>query len=156
VWAKRFVLALTALTLGYGVWFVLSYRPIAQMVPWLSPHSPQMIQELATHGSTRQLGLLLFSKYLLPFEIASILLLVAMMGAIILSKKTLSTEEDTLITGSTKFEINQNSFVNDDAEALIQHEADVTAPKQEPSVAVDAASPNDSGATDSPELAGVK
>jgi NADH:ubiquinone oxidoreductase subunit 6 (subunit J) len=156
VWAKRVVLALTALTMLAGVSFVLLYRPKAAMVPWLSPYSPQMIQELATYGSTRQLGLLLFSRYLLPFEIASILLLVAMMGAIILSKKTLSTEEDILITGSTKFEINQNSFVGEDVEALIQHEADMTAPKTESPFADDAVGLDDSDAADSPELAGVK
>ncbi len=38
-------------------------------------------------GSTRLLGRLLFTQYLLPFEIVSVLLLVAMVGAILLSKK---------------------------------------------------------------------
>ena len=38
-------------------------------------------------GSTRALGRLLFTQYLLPFEIVSVLLLVAMVGAILLSKK---------------------------------------------------------------------
>jgi NADH-quinone oxidoreductase subunit J len=38
-------------------------------------------------GSTRELGSLLFSQYLLPFEIVSILLLVAMVGVVLLSKK---------------------------------------------------------------------
>jgi NADH-quinone oxidoreductase subunit J len=40
-------------------------------------------------GSTRALGRILFESYLLPFEILSILLLVAMVGAILLSKKDL-------------------------------------------------------------------
>jgi NADH-quinone oxidoreductase subunit J len=40
-------------------------------------------------GSTRELGRILFQSYLLPFEILSILLLVAMVGAILLSKKEL-------------------------------------------------------------------
>ena len=35
----------------------------------------------------RQLGIALFDEYLLPFEVVSILLLVAMVGAIILTKK---------------------------------------------------------------------
>lgn len=35
----------------------------------------------------RQMGLLLFNQYLLPFEITSILLLVAMLGAIVLTKQ---------------------------------------------------------------------
>jgi NADH-quinone oxidoreductase subunit J len=40
-------------------------------------------------GATPDLGKLLFTKYLLPFEILSLLLLVAMIGAILLSKKEL-------------------------------------------------------------------
>ena len=37
--------------------------------------------------NTESVGTLLYSKYLLPFEIASILLLVAMIGAVVLTKK---------------------------------------------------------------------
>jgi NADH-quinone oxidoreductase subunit J len=40
-------------------------------------------------GGTRALGELLFSQYLLPFEVVSILLLVAMIGTILLSKRNL-------------------------------------------------------------------
>lgn len=40
-------------------------------------------------GATKPLGTMLFSQYLLPFEIVSVLLLVAMVGAILLSKKDL-------------------------------------------------------------------
>jgi NADH-quinone oxidoreductase subunit J len=40
-----------------------------------------------TMESLRQLGMLLFGQYLLPFEIISIVLLVAMVGAIVLIKQ---------------------------------------------------------------------
>jgi len=40
-------------------------------------------------GATIPLGRLLFTKYLLPFEIVSVLLLVAMVGVVLLSKKEL-------------------------------------------------------------------
>jgi len=40
-------------------------------------------------GSTAKLGHLLFKQYLLPFEIVSIILLVAMVGVVLLSKKEL-------------------------------------------------------------------
>ncbi|HEY0456597.1 MAG TPA: NADH-quinone oxidoreductase subunit J [Verrucomicrobiae bacterium] len=40
-------------------------------------------------GGTKPLGQLLFTQYLLPFEIVSVLLLVAMIGVILLSKKEL-------------------------------------------------------------------
>ena len=42
-----------------------------------------------TEGSTAALGKVLFTEYLLPFEIVSVLLLVAMVGVILLSKKEL-------------------------------------------------------------------
>ena len=42
-----------------------------------------------TAGGTQALGKLLFTQYLLPFEILSVLLLVAMIGAILLSKREL-------------------------------------------------------------------
>ena len=41
------------------------------------------------YGGTIPLGRLLFSEYLLPFEIVSVLLLVAMVGVVLLSKKNL-------------------------------------------------------------------
>lgn len=40
-------------------------------------------------GATPELGRMLFTRYLLPFEILSVLLLVAMVGVILLSKKDL-------------------------------------------------------------------
>jgi NADH-quinone oxidoreductase subunit J len=49
-----------------------------------APPPPQV-----TAGGTQALGKLLFTQYLLPFEILSVLLLVAMIGAILLSKREL-------------------------------------------------------------------
>jgi NADH-quinone oxidoreductase subunit J len=40
-------------------------------------------------GNTERLGWLLYTSYLIPFEIASMLLLVAMIGAIVLAKREL-------------------------------------------------------------------
>lgn len=45
---------------------------------------PQPVQ---TFGSPQAVGQVLFSKFLLPFEITSVLLLIAMVGAIVLTKK---------------------------------------------------------------------
>jgi NADH-quinone oxidoreductase subunit J len=45
---------------------------------------------LAKVGHTELIGKLMFTDFLLPFEITSILLLVAIIGAVILSKKKLS------------------------------------------------------------------
>ena len=38
-------------------------------------------------GNTEQLGWVLYTSYLIPFELASMLLLVAMIGAIVLAKR---------------------------------------------------------------------
>jgi NADH-quinone oxidoreductase subunit J len=40
-------------------------------------------------GNTEQVGWLLYTDYLIPFEVASMLLLVAMIGAIVLAKREL-------------------------------------------------------------------
>lgn len=44
-------------------------------------------QALPIQGNTEWVGTVLYQDYLLPFEIASILLLVAIVGAVVLSKK---------------------------------------------------------------------
>jgi NADH-quinone oxidoreductase subunit J len=41
-------------------------------------------------GRTELLGRMLFTEYLLPFEALSVLLLVAMVGVVLLSKRDLS------------------------------------------------------------------
>ena len=58
------------------------WRALRQSALSANP-SPQV------EGSTVSLGKLLFTQYLLPFEIVSVLLLVAMVGVILLSKKDL-------------------------------------------------------------------
>jgi NADH-quinone oxidoreductase subunit J len=50
----------------------------------LNPAYPEVPQGF---GSATSVGLALFNSYLLPFEITSILLLVAMIGAIVLSQR---------------------------------------------------------------------
>ena len=48
--------------------------------------------ELNTTAAIQNLGLALFKQYLLPFEVTSVLLLVAMIGAIVLTKKVKGEE----------------------------------------------------------------
>lgn len=45
--------------------------------------------EVTLGGNTEQIGTVLFREYMLPFEIASLLLLVAMVGAVVMAKRTL-------------------------------------------------------------------
>lgn len=48
---------------------------------------PTRILEFPENQNTQHIALLLYGKYLLPFEIASVLLLVAMVGAVLMAKK---------------------------------------------------------------------
>src|SRR5579864_6505379 len=51
-------------------------------------------------GNTEEVGWLLYTSYLVPFEIASMLLLVAMIGAIILAKRELQDRKSTRLNSS--------------------------------------------------------
>jgi NADH-quinone oxidoreductase subunit J len=48
---------------------------------------PEAAPASALEPSTQLVGKILFSEYMLPFEVASILLLVAMIGAVVMGKK---------------------------------------------------------------------
>jgi len=53
------------------------------------PAPPVSTVVIPVTGNTEQVGWMLYTSYLIPFEIASMLLLVAMIGAIILAKREL-------------------------------------------------------------------
>jgi NADH-quinone oxidoreductase subunit J len=54
-----------------------------------STGSPDMQNSDLAINNVERIGMLLYTDYLIPFEVASILLLVAMVGAIILAKREL-------------------------------------------------------------------
>jgi NADH-quinone oxidoreductase subunit J len=76
--------------------FVLSGAVLAQLAAILlwggfgatTDSSAAQMSDLALNNVER-VGMLLYTDYLIPFEVASILLLVAMVGAIILAKREL-------------------------------------------------------------------
>ena len=79
-WKNRFVLVFVAALFGLLFWGI-------QSTPWVLPEQPA-----ATEASNaKQIGLSVFTEYVIPFELVSVLLLVALMGAIIMAKK----EEDS-------------------------------------------------------------
>ncbi len=67
-------------SLALGVLFVFVYKRGASIFP-LAPAAPPEPQ------NTQQVGMALFQNYLLPFEVASLLLLVAIVGAVVMAKK---------------------------------------------------------------------
>jgi NADH-quinone oxidoreductase subunit J len=77
--------------------FLLAGVLLAEMTAILAytamrPAPPPVASEgvLTAGGNTKVVGMLLYTDYLIPFEVASILLLVAMVGAIVLAKKELT------------------------------------------------------------------
>jgi NADH-quinone oxidoreductase subunit J len=72
---------LTAGLVSVGSIVAIFFKALASAKPGVD--SPKL------EGETYALGKLLFTQYTLPFEIVSVLLLVAMIGVILLSKKKL-------------------------------------------------------------------
>jgi NADH-quinone oxidoreductase subunit J len=76
-----------AFGIGAGIIAVGAIAGILVKTIWFSGVGAN--KQPTIEGSTVALGRELFTNYLLPFEIVSVLLLVAMMGVILLSKKEL-------------------------------------------------------------------
>jgi NADH-quinone oxidoreductase subunit J len=70
-------------TVAVGAVAFLLVRTVLDLSKTRPVTTPQM------EGATTSLGKMLFTNYVLPFEIVSLLLLVAMVGVILLSKKDL-------------------------------------------------------------------
>lgn len=65
----------------------------AEALRTVPPSVSGMVSPPSPGGNSHAVGLLLYGRYLVPFEVASILLLVAMIGAIVLGKKRLESAE---------------------------------------------------------------
>ena len=65
-----------------GAIIAIFFKSLASAPLWADP-APTL------EGGTIPLGRLLFTQYLLPFEIVSVLLLVAVVGVVLLSKREL-------------------------------------------------------------------
>jgi len=76
---------LLGLVLLVEVVAALRYRAYAVENPALS--FPLVSAPPAVTGGVREFGRLLFTDYLLPFEITSVLLLIAIVGAVVLGRK---------------------------------------------------------------------
>jgi NAD(P)H-quinone oxidoreductase subunit 6 len=103
-----------ATRIGYGIVLVyvlaLLVRAAVNGFAKMPTQLPAGIQasRLAHEGSTALLGQLLFTDYALPFEVASILLLAAMIGAIVIAKKRFSASGDEDL-GSMRLPIDLSS-----------------------------------------------
>jgi NADH:ubiquinone oxidoreductase subunit 6 (subunit J) len=83
----------------------------------LKPISPSLEAVMLQQGTVGKLGELLLTKYLLPFEVASVLLLMAMVGAIVIAKRTLGVADDESLKYTPK---------NADEAGMLAHALKVT------------------------------
>jgi NADH-quinone oxidoreductase subunit J len=70
-----------------GVLFLVVLISILGKITVLPALGEYSIEAIQAEGSMMTIGKILYTKYLLPFEIASVLLLVAIVGAVVLAKK---------------------------------------------------------------------
>ncbi len=66
------------------VFFLVS---ITGKITVLAPPGEYSIEAIKSEGGVMTIGKVLYTQYLLPFEIASVVLLVAIIGAVVLAKK---------------------------------------------------------------------
>ena len=78
--------SLLAQMLGIPGFFALLVL-LAYTVLRLFPNAPEVKFGAFTGGGAKEIGRSLFTQYLLPFEVTSVLILIAILGAIVLARK---------------------------------------------------------------------
>lgn len=78
---------ITAVITGGLFLLVLLAALTETVMPPMNESTAQRIVEVNNEGLVQNLGHLLFSKYVVPFEVSSILFIAAMVGAVLLAKK---------------------------------------------------------------------
>jgi NADH-quinone oxidoreductase subunit J len=79
-WQRPFAIALAVILVSEAAYLLITRATSMATVPLPG-------EAANTMDNLRELGLTLFNQYLLPFEVTSVLLLVAMVGAIVLIRK---------------------------------------------------------------------
>lgn len=72
-----------------GTVFVIFFMVILGRISVMPPLGKYTVQFIQSEGAMMTIGKVLYTEYLLPFEIASLILLVAILGAVVLAKKKL-------------------------------------------------------------------
>jgi NADH-quinone oxidoreductase subunit J len=80
-----FMLGVPGLIVGLtiGVWVISHYAGLDR----ISIGGPQIMSGTESFGNPRSVAQLLFRDYLLPFEVTSILILIAILGAVVLARR---------------------------------------------------------------------
>jgi NADH-quinone oxidoreductase subunit J len=79
------LLGVPALIIGLGIaaWFTTHITGLDRV----AIGGPEIMNGTDVFGNPQAVGKLLFSTYLLPFEVTSVLLLIAIMGAVVLARR---------------------------------------------------------------------
>ncbi|MBN1120072.1 MAG: NADH-quinone oxidoreductase subunit J [Anaerolineae bacterium] len=89
-WQGPLAIVLVVLLLGVTI-FILFSPQIGSQMPVPEVWTAAQAAGDAEFGSPASVGLVLFERYLLPFQMVGILLLVAMIGAVVLTRDELKT-----------------------------------------------------------------
>jgi NADH-quinone oxidoreductase subunit J len=73
-----------------GVIFAVFFIAIVGKITVLPTLGKYSIEAIRSEGSIMTIGKVLYTKYLLPFEVASLILLVAIIGAVVLAKRKIN------------------------------------------------------------------
>jgi NADH-quinone oxidoreductase subunit J len=92
---RRILGLIVSVTVFYLLTFIIQSQNWDSIMHITGADSQKLLIPEVSEHYTAQIGNLMLSKYVLPFELISVLLLVVLIGVIILSKKNLeSTEEN--------------------------------------------------------------
>ncbi len=98
----------------YGLWIASALLVVFMVsAPFAASHlsldAPLSDPALWGGSNPQQVGVVLFTKYLIPFELAAVMLLVAMIAGIILVGKKMD-ESITLMSGQEAVKVEQEEF----------------------------------------------
>ena len=72
---------------GIGAILVIFLVSVLRKITVLAPPGDYTVERIQSEGTMMTIGKVLYTQYLLPFEIASLVLLVAIIGAVVLAKR---------------------------------------------------------------------
>jgi NADH-quinone oxidoreductase subunit J len=75
--------------LGFGVILFIFLALIVGKITVIPPPGRYSVEAIKSEGHIMTVGKVLYTEFLLPFEIASVILLVAIIGAVVLAKRRL-------------------------------------------------------------------
>lgn len=87
---KKKFLSQWPLGLITGIVFIMFFILILGKITVFPAHGKYSVEFIKSEGIMMTIGKVLYTEYLLPFEIVSLILLVAIIGAVVLAKKKIS------------------------------------------------------------------